>query len=191
MVACAPWNRCAWRSPTHVGSDMTPTTHPSRRSRPIRAHQQGTVHRQGGAREAAGAGVPNRFVTLEVHGVTDADPLGKRAAVQPGGRVTRRATSGYYGHCLRKSLAIGLHQGRVRQRARSLRSRSWANASRRRCCASRPTTPTTLSCGLIATQIRSSGNRPRPVSPSTAQRRCRRAHRDLPAHPRQLRSHQQ
>jgi len=30
-------------------------------------------------------------------------------------------------------------------------------------------------------KIRSSGNRPRPVSPSTAQRRCPRAHRDLPA----------
>ena len=53
------------------------------------------------------AGVPNRFVTLEVHGVSDADPLGNEPLFEPGGRVIGRATSGYYGHCLRKSLAIG------------------------------------------------------------------------------------
>jgi dimethylglycine dehydrogenase len=53
------------------------------------------------------AGVPNRFITLEVHGVTDADPLGNEPLFDATGRIVGRATSGYYGHCLRKSLAIG------------------------------------------------------------------------------------
>ncbi len=51
--------------------------------------------------------MPNRFVTLEVHGVTDADPLGNEPLFDKGGRMIGRATSGYYGHHLRKSLAIG------------------------------------------------------------------------------------
>jgi dimethylglycine dehydrogenase len=53
------------------------------------------------------AGVPNRFVTLEVHGVTDADPLGNEPLFDANGHIVGRATSGYYGHCVRKSLAIG------------------------------------------------------------------------------------
>src|SRR5215475_9956908 len=53
------------------------------------------------------AGVPNRFVTLEVHGVTDADPLGNEPLFERGGSMIGRATSGYYGHHLKKSLAIG------------------------------------------------------------------------------------
>ncbi|HET7756151.1 MAG TPA: FAD-dependent oxidoreductase, partial [Steroidobacteraceae bacterium] len=53
------------------------------------------------------AGVPNRFITLEVHGVTDADPLGNEPLFDRGGRMIGRATSGCYGHCLKKSLAIG------------------------------------------------------------------------------------
>ena len=52
-------------------------------------------------------GVPLGFVTLEVHGVTDADPLGNEPLFAPDGTLVGRATSGYYGHCLRKSLAIG------------------------------------------------------------------------------------
>ena len=46
-------------------------------------------------------------VTLEVHGVTDADPLGNEPLFDKGGKIVGRATSGYYGHTLRKSLAIG------------------------------------------------------------------------------------
>ncbi len=53
------------------------------------------------------AGVPLSFVTLEVHGVTDADPLGNEPIFSADGLLVGRATSGYYGHCLRKSLAIG------------------------------------------------------------------------------------
>ena len=54
-----------------------------------------------------GAGVPNRFVTIEVHGVTDADPLGNEPLFDAKGTMVGRATSGYYGHVLKKSLAIG------------------------------------------------------------------------------------
>lgn len=53
------------------------------------------------------AGVPNRFVTLEVQGVTDADPLGNEPLFNLEGKMIGRATSGYYGHVIRKSLAIG------------------------------------------------------------------------------------
>lgn len=53
------------------------------------------------------AGVPNRFITLEVHGVTDADPLGNEPLFDQAGKMVGRATSGYYGHALKKSLAIG------------------------------------------------------------------------------------
>jgi dimethylglycine dehydrogenase len=53
------------------------------------------------------AGIPNRFVTLEVHGVPEADPLGNEPLFDKGGRMIGRATSGYYGHTLQKSLAIG------------------------------------------------------------------------------------
>jgi dimethylglycine dehydrogenase len=52
-------------------------------------------------------GVPYGFVTLEVHDVADADPLGNEPIFAGDGRMIGRATSGYYGHCLRKSLAIG------------------------------------------------------------------------------------
>jgi dimethylglycine dehydrogenase len=52
-------------------------------------------------------GVPNRFATLEVHGVVDADPLGNEPLFAPRGAMIGRTTSGYFGHTLRKSLAIG------------------------------------------------------------------------------------
>jgi dimethylglycine dehydrogenase len=52
-------------------------------------------------------GVPHRFVTLEVHGVTDADPLGNEPIFDKKGAMVGRATSGAYGHALGKSLAIG------------------------------------------------------------------------------------
>jgi dimethylglycine dehydrogenase len=52
-------------------------------------------------------GVPNRFVTLDVHGVTDADPLGNEPLFDTKGRMIGRATSGFYGHVLKKSLSIG------------------------------------------------------------------------------------
>ena len=58
------------------------------------------------------AGVPNRFITLEVHGVTDADPLGNEPLFDASGKMIGRATSGYYGHHVKKSLAIGYVQAK-------------------------------------------------------------------------------
>lgn len=51
-------------------------------------------------------GVPHRFVTLEVHDVVDADPLGNEP-LYIGKDLIGRATAGYYGHVLGKSLALG------------------------------------------------------------------------------------
>ena len=53
------------------------------------------------------AGVPNRFVTLEIHGVTDTDPLGNEPIYAPDDTMVGRTTAGGYGHVLQKSLAIG------------------------------------------------------------------------------------
>ena len=52
-------------------------------------------------------GIPNRFITFEVHGVTDADPLGNEPLFDSKGSIIGRATAGYYGHALRKSLGLG------------------------------------------------------------------------------------
>jgi dimethylglycine dehydrogenase len=53
------------------------------------------------------SGVPHRFVTLEIHDAKDADPLGNEPLFDATGAIIGRATSGYYGHTLQKSLAIG------------------------------------------------------------------------------------
>ena len=52
-------------------------------------------------------GFANQFVTLEVHGVTDADARGSEALYQDG-KLVGRATSGGYGFRVEKSLALGL-----------------------------------------------------------------------------------
>jgi dimethylglycine dehydrogenase len=52
-------------------------------------------------------GVPNHFVTLEVHDVTDADALGNEPLFDAAGRMVGRATAGGYGHAIGRSLAIG------------------------------------------------------------------------------------
>ncbi len=52
-------------------------------------------------------GVPHRFVTFEVHDVEDADALGNEPLFDHEGRIVGRATAGYYGHSLRKSLGLG------------------------------------------------------------------------------------
>ena len=90
------------------GSDLT------RENTPLEASLDRFVRLKKGAftgREALekqlAAGVPNRFVTVEVHGVTDADPLGNEPLFDGKGAMIGRATSGYYGHVLKKSLAIG------------------------------------------------------------------------------------
>ncbi|MGH8267734.1 MAG: aminomethyltransferase family protein, partial [Steroidobacteraceae bacterium] len=90
------------------GSDMTPDYTPFEAGldRFVRMNKGAFTGKEALERQLA-AGVPNRFVTLEVHGVTDADPLGNEPLFEEGGRMIGRATSGCYGHCLRKSLAIG------------------------------------------------------------------------------------
>jgi dimethylglycine dehydrogenase len=52
-------------------------------------------------------GVPHRFITFEVHDVTDADPLGNEPLFDGAGNIVGRATAGYYGHTLGKSLGLG------------------------------------------------------------------------------------
>ncbi len=90
------------------GSDMTPDYTPFEASldRFVRMKKDSFIGKAALEQQLA-AGVPNRFVTLEVHGVTDADPLGNEPLFDKSGRMIGRATSGYYGHCLKKSLAIG------------------------------------------------------------------------------------
>ena len=90
------------------GSDMTPDYTPFEAGldRFVRMNKGDFIGREALEQQLA-AGVPNRFVTLEVHGVTDADPLGNEPLFDKSGRMIGRATSGYYGHALSKSLAIG------------------------------------------------------------------------------------
>jgi dimethylglycine dehydrogenase len=53
------------------------------------------------------AGLPNRFVTLEVHDVADADALGNNP-IRAGGQLVGRATGGNYGFRVAKSLALAM-----------------------------------------------------------------------------------
>src|SRR5438874_3724327 len=81
------------------GSDMTPDYTPFEASldRFVRMNKGYFIGREALEKQLA-AGVPNRFVTLEVHGVTDADPLGNEPLFEPGGRMIGRATPGPYDH---------------------------------------------------------------------------------------------
>jgi dimethylglycine dehydrogenase len=90
------------------GSDMTRDNTPLEASldRFVRMNKASFIGKEALARQLA-AGVPNRFVTVEVHDVIDADPLGNEPFFDKGGRMVGRATSGYYGHHIKKSLAIG------------------------------------------------------------------------------------
>jgi len=93
------------------GSDMTRDYTPFEAGleRFVRLNKGAFIGREALERQLA-AGVPNRFVTLEVHEVSDADPLGNEPMFAPGGEIVGRATSGYFGHTLQKSLAIGYLQ---------------------------------------------------------------------------------
>jgi dimethylglycine dehydrogenase len=90
------------------GSDITPDYTPFEASldRFVRIKKGPFVGREALERQLA-SGIPNRFVTLEVHEVSNADPLGNEPLFDKGGRMIGRATSGYYGHAVQKSLAIG------------------------------------------------------------------------------------
>jgi dimethylglycine dehydrogenase len=90
------------------GTDLTPdyTPYEAGLDRFVRLNKGHFIGKAALEKQLA-AGVPHRFITLEVHGVTDADPLGNEPLYDAGGALIGRATSGYYGHNLRKSLAIG------------------------------------------------------------------------------------
>ncbi len=90
------------------GSDLTRDYTPFEAglARFVRMEKGAFIGREALERQLA-AGVPHDFVTLEVHDVTDADPLGNEPIFDRAGAIVGRATSGYYGHVLRKSLAIG------------------------------------------------------------------------------------
>jgi dimethylglycine dehydrogenase len=95
------------------GSDMTPDYTPFETSldRFVRMNKGSFIGREALEKQLA-AGVPNRFITLEVHGVSDADPLGNEPLFAATGEMIGRATSGYYGHHVKKSLAIGYVQAK-------------------------------------------------------------------------------
>ena len=88
------------------GSDLTRDYTPFEASldRFVRMNKGNFIGKAALAQQLA-AGVPHRFATLEVHGVTDADPLGNEPLFANGDLVGR-ATAGYYGHVLGKSLAL-------------------------------------------------------------------------------------
>jgi dimethylglycine dehydrogenase len=90
------------------GSDMTRDYTPLEAGleRFVRMNKGGFIGREALERQLA-AGVPHRFVTLEAHDVGDADPLGNEPIFAADGKIIGRATSGYFGHTLGKSLAIG------------------------------------------------------------------------------------
>ena len=98
------------------GSDMTPDYTPFEASldRFVRMKKGAFVGREALEKQLA-AGVRNRFVTLEVHGVTDADPLGNEPLFDKSGRMIGRATSGYYGHSVQEEPGDRLRTGRVRR----------------------------------------------------------------------------
>jgi dimethylglycine dehydrogenase len=98
------------------GSDMTRDNTPLEASldRFVRMNKGSFIGKQALERQLA-AGVPNRFVTVEVHDVIDADPLGNEPLFDKSGRMVGRATSGYYGHHIKKSLAIGYVRAELAQ----------------------------------------------------------------------------
>jgi dimethylglycine dehydrogenase len=88
------------------GSDLTRDYTPFEAGldRFVRIEKGDFIGRKALVRQLA-AGVPHRFVTLEVHGVADADPLGNEP-LYANGALVGRATAGCYGHVLGKSLAL-------------------------------------------------------------------------------------
>ena len=90
------------------GSDLTPdyTPYEAGLDRFVRLNKGPFIGKEALERQMK-AGVPHRFITFEVHGVTDADPLGNEPLFDGKGHIIGRATAGYYGHTLRKSLGLG------------------------------------------------------------------------------------
>jgi dimethylglycine dehydrogenase len=90
------------------GSDLTPDYTPFEAGldRFVRLNKGPFIGKE--ALEAQQAkGVPHRFITFEVHDVKDADPLGNEPLFDGAGNIIGRATAGYFGHTLGKSLGLG------------------------------------------------------------------------------------
>jgi dimethylglycine dehydrogenase len=90
------------------GSDLTPDYSPFEAGldRFVRMNK-GAFTGKSALEAQLAKGVPHRFVTFEVHDVTDADPLGNEPLFDTEGNIIGRATAGYYGHALEKSLGLG------------------------------------------------------------------------------------
>jgi dimethylglycine dehydrogenase len=90
------------------GTDLTPDYTPFEAGleRFVRLNKGAFIGKEALERQLA-AGVPHRFITLEVCGVDDADALGNEPLYDLEGALIGRATSGCFGHGLGKSLAIG------------------------------------------------------------------------------------
>ena len=71
------------------------------------AENKGDFYGRNGLAEWKSRGFSYGFVTLEVHGVTDADALGNNP-IYLNGKVIGRATSGGYGHRIQKSLVLAM-----------------------------------------------------------------------------------
>jgi dimethylglycine dehydrogenase len=90
------------------GSDLTPdyTPYEAGLDRFVRLNKGSFVGKEA-LESQLKQGVPNKFITFEVHGVTDADALGNEPLYDAKGTLVGRATAGYYGHTLKKSLGLG------------------------------------------------------------------------------------
>jgi dimethylglycine dehydrogenase len=71
------------------------------------SENKGDFHGRNGLAEWKSKGFSYGFVTLEIHGVTDADALGNNP-IYLDGKVIGRATSGGYGHRIQKSLVLAM-----------------------------------------------------------------------------------
>jgi dimethylglycine dehydrogenase len=90
------------------GTDLSPdyTPYESGLDRFVRLNKGPFIGKEALERQLAN-GVPNRFITFEAHDVGDADPLGNEPLFAADGTLVGRATAGYYGHALGKSLGLG------------------------------------------------------------------------------------
>jgi dimethylglycine dehydrogenase len=90
------------------GTDLSPdyTPYEAGLDRFVRLHKGAFIGKQALEQQLKN-GVPHRFITFEVHDVKDADPLGNEPLFDVNGILIGRATAGYYGHALGKSLGLG------------------------------------------------------------------------------------
>ena len=94
-------------------------------------------------RAGASAASSYRFVTMEVHGVTDADARGSEPILVDG-EMVGRCTSGGYGWRIGKSLALGMVRPDLGEIGQELTvTRSSASDTARRSSPSRPMIPRT------------------------------------------------